>query len=321
MPLQIINQDITKLHCDAIVNPTDPYFSGSGGTDLAVHTAAGPELAAACAQLAPLEMGTVAVTEGFGLASRNIIHTFGPIWQGGEYCEPVLLRSCYLNAMLAACRLGAVSVAFPLISSGTFGFPKDQVLRIALDSITDFLFAIDQDMDVTITVHGSDTFALSREVALKEYMAGGIIEEEGAILLKPAEDQEPVAAVPHKTGDLADWIAAQDDSFTVLLLKLIDKRGMTDVQCYKKANVSRKVFSRMMNTPGYKPNKTTALAYAIALELSLEETEALLKTAGLALSGSDTFDRIVTYYIASGIYDIFEINAALFKYDQKTINC
>lgn len=148
MPLQIVHQDITKMTCDVIVDPTDRYFSGGGGTDLAIHTAAGPELREACDKLDPIDYGEAAVTDGFALPCSHIIHTFGPIWEGGEVCEGVLLRSCYINSLILAKKLGAESIAFPLISSGTFGFPKDQVLRIAITAISDFLSVLDEDMDI-----------------------------------------------------------------------------------------------------------------------------------------------------------------------------
>lgn len=335
MPLQIIHKDITTMVCDAIVNPTDNCFSGSGGTDYAIHTAAGLGLRFECDRLEPLSFGEVAVTGGYNLPCKYIIHSMGPVWTGGQRSESVLLRSCYMNALFKASELGAKSIAFPLISSGTFGFPRDKVLRIAIDAISDYISNTDKEIFVTVCVHDREAFVLSKEIALKEYidehtkprfkyemhaiqMAAPSISNEFEDEVCCCVDAAPMAAM---TEDLSAWIKKQDDTFAVMLLKLIDKKGMTDVQCYKKANVSKGTFWKINNDPKYKPGKTTVLAFAIALELSIEETEQLLKTVGLSLSHSNVFDLIVEFYITNGNYDIHEINAALFKYDQVCIGC
>ena len=343
MPLQIIHRDITTMDCDAIVNPTDNCFSGSGGTDYAIHTAAGLGLRYECDRLEPLSFGEVAATGGYKLPCRYIIHTMGPVWTGGQRCESVLLRSCYMNALFKASELGAKSIAFPLISSGTFGFPKDKVLRIAIDAISDYIKSSDKEIDVTVCVHDREAFVLSKEIALKEYIDENtnphFLYAEHTLRMQPecstvACDKAdifdgyksynlscaPVASAA-ATEDLSAWIKKQDDTFAVMLLKLIDKKGMTDVQCYKKANVSKGTFWKINNDPKYKPSKATVLAFAIALELSLDETELLLKTVGLSLSHSNVFDLIIEFYITNGNYDIYEINAALFKYDQVCLGC
>ena len=146
MPLQILHQDITTIECDIIVNPTDSCYSGGGGTDAAIHRAAGKELAEACRKLPPLPQGTVVPTPAFRLPAKTILHTFGPVWKNGKQNEAVILRSCYVNALIEAGRLGAESIAFPLISSGTFRFPKDKVLKIATDAISDFLLTSDREI-------------------------------------------------------------------------------------------------------------------------------------------------------------------------------
>ncbi len=342
MPLQIIHKDITQVECDAVVNPTDSLFSGSGGTDHAIHAAAGPELEAECRRLGRLGCGEVAVTGGYGLPCKYIIHTMGPIWSGGQRSEAVLLRSCYMNALFKASAMGLESIAFPLISSGTFGFPKDRVLRIAIDAISDYIFNSDKEINVSICILDRASFVLSKEIALQEYIgerAPRFLYAEHTLRMQPkasvsAFDDRKIretcadmcesdidacrAPLPE---DLSDWIKKQDDSFAVMLLKLIDKKGMTDVQCYKKANVSKGTFWKINNDPKYKPSKPTVLAFAIALELSLEETEQLLKTVGLSLSHSNLSDLIIEFYISNGNYDIFEINSALYRYDQVCLGC
>ena len=334
MPLQIINQDITKIHCDAVVNPTDSCFSGSGGTDRAIHEAAGPGLAEACSHLPPLGFSEVAETSGFNMPCRYIIHTMGPVWQGGDNNEASLLRACYVNALLKAKRLKLDSIAFPLISSGTFGFPKDKVLRIAIDAISDFIFASDSGPDVFICVIDRKAFELSKDIALKEYLnrSKKFVYEDHALKMESAGDMAPIslnicAAAPagafeeDREESLDYVIKHHDDTFAVLLLKLIDAKGMDEVECYKKANIHKNTFWKIKNDGKYRPSKPTVLAFAIALELTLDETNALLKSAGFAFSGNNYFDNIIEFYIRSGVYDIFEINAALYQYDQVCLGC
>ena len=405
MPIQILNQDITALSCDVIVNPTDERFSGSGGVDRAVHQAAGRRLRKACDRLPPLAAGEVCYTKGYKLNSRYIIHTVGPRWKGGEHNEAALLRSCYTKALALSERLGARSVAFPLISSGTFGFPKNRVLRIALDAITDHLQNVTNEPDVTLCVLNRDAYSLEEADRLRAFLSEpstifptepigfsaafapmgersrppqrAPFEEEpkeNPIAASTEFDTAPVpklpeedflfeydsietdeylsspaskAAVPKKRlkrekiesatqpsyampamhtaekprESLEEWLKKQDDSFAVTLLKLIDKKGMTDVECYKRSNVSRKTFSKINTQKNYKPSKQTVLAFAVGLQLTLEETETLLRSAGFSLSRSYTADKIVEYFIRSGNYDIFEINAALYQYDQVLLGC
>ena len=345
MPLQIIHQDITTVRCDAIVNPTDRYFSGSGGTDLAIHTVAGPELDKACLKLEPIDFSEIAVTPGFDLPCRYVFHTMGPVWQGGGDSEAALLRGCYINALMKAERLKVQSIAFPLISSGTFGFPKDKVLRIAIDAITDFLFTAQSEPEVFICILDRDAYVLKLDASLREYLD----RERGLPLcaplaMAPFEDDDiehccfssalPAEAPKAKKKpsilhgvsaerkeSLEDVIRHHDDTFAVLLFKLIDMKGMDDVECYKKANVSKNTFWKINNDPKYRPSKPTVIAFAIALELNIEETNRLLRSAGFALSGNNDFDLIIEYFITNGVYDIFEINAALFKYDQVCLGC
>ena len=139
MPFTIIRNDIVSVRADAIVNPTDSFFSGGGGTDQKIHGAAGYMLDLACASLPPLSVGQIAVTKGFDLPCSYILHTVGPIWEGGANGERELLTQCYQNALVKAKDLGCESIAFPLIASGTFGYPKDQVLQVALEAIGSFL--------------------------------------------------------------------------------------------------------------------------------------------------------------------------------------
>lgn len=336
MPFSIVHSDITQMRVDAIVNPTDSRFSGSGGVDLAVHQAAGPELAQDCRQLPGLHPSQVAVTKAYGLPCKFVIHTVGPVWKGGWANEQALLRDCYLNALsLAADKLGAESVAFPLISAGTFGFPKDRVLSVAAEAIRDFLSQPNQDMQVFLCVYDRNAYRVSRRGELERFLNSTWVKPLGKTMPMPESRSQRIAmsqavestaceAMPLGAPDpqsLEDWLKHQDDTFAVTLLKLIDKKHITEVQCYKRANVSKKTFWKINNDPKYKPSKPTVLAFAIALELSLSETEDLLRTVGFSLSHSSTFDMIIEFYIRKGIYDIYEINAALYQFDQVCLGC
>lgn len=335
MPYQIVRNDITQMQVDAIVNPTDPIFTGLGGTDGRVHTVAGPELRKACDALPLLEEGSVAVTNGFMLPCKYVIHTVGPIWHGGDQDERRKLKNCYRNALHAALERNCETIAFPLISSGTFGYPKDKVLRIALEAISSFL--MHHDMLVFIVVYDKKAYELSKK--LQKDVDAFIDEHYIAYHSKhynpytytyepsntaPAEDapasrQGPVSVQPDKAQNLDAMLSHMDETFSTMLLRLIDESGMTDVECYKKANIDKKLFSKIRSNRDYQPTKPTVIAFAVALRLSLEETKQLLGKAGLALNHSNKFDVIVEYFISARKYNAFEINEVLYQYDQKLL--
>lgn len=344
MPLQIIRQDITKMRVDAIVNTTNEEMVGYSGVDLAVHKSAGPLLDAECAKIAPLGLGTAKITKGYNLDAKYIIHTSGPVWQGGLVGESIILKSCYIESLKLAVANGCHSVAFPLISSGTYGYPKDQVLKFAIQVITEFLF--DHELMVYLCVFDRTSYEFSKKLfsEISEIIDDNYVDEceddfmdgifESAILAdeivqKEFTDAAPKMMAPCKAEtssvagkSLHEYMKAMDKSFAYKLFDLIDERGMTDVECYKKANVDKKTFSKIKCNPQtYKPSKQTAVAFAIALKLDLDETQDLLASAGLTLSRSFTFDKIIRYFIQKEVYDIFEINEALFEFDQVLLGC
>lgn len=325
MPYDIIRQDITKMKVDAIVNPTDYMFSGSGGTDKRIHFAAGPELRKACDALPSLKEGEVAVTEGFRLPCKYIIHTFGPIWQGGFFDECRQLASCYNNALQAAYDRSCESIAFPLISSGTFGFPKDRVLRIALDTITSFLMS--HDMTVYIVVFDKKAYAISQKLQkdVQDFLDVPV-PQPSEDSVQPAretlEDEKTgsgVAAVFSDKLTLEELLLHRREGFTGALLRLIGKSGMTNAECYRKANISKQLFSKICSDPHYHPTRPTVFALAVALELTLDETERLLNKAGLAFDLTDDTDKIVCYFIYQKNYNLSEINEVLDQHDQKCL--
>ena len=322
MPLQIIRQDITKVHCDAIVNAANSSLLG--GVDGAIHDAAGPELLQECRSLGGCKPGEAKLTKAYRLPAKFVIHTVGPVWRGGNSGEKALLESCYREAMRIAAEQDCKSVAFPLISSGIFGYPKEKALKVAVDTIAACLEHCEMQVYLVVLSRA----AVQPEKELEQYLAERCRPEPKEKVSKRYSEEWPAAvlsdclssSICKKCQPAEDSLAAAvrelDESFTQMLLRKIDELGITDVQCYKKANVDRKLFSKIRGDIYYRPSKPTVIAFAIALELSLEETKELLLKAGYALSHSNRFDLIIEFFITKGNYNIFEINEALFAYDQ-----
>lgn len=328
MPLQIIRQDITKMKVDAIVNTTNEKMIGYSGVDLAVHEGAGAELDRECAKIAPLGLGTAKITKGYNLDAKYIIHTSGPVWKGGLNGESIILKSCYLESLKLALSYNCKTVAFPLISSGVYGYPKDRVLKFAVSVITEFLF--EHEMTVYICVFDRTSYEFSKTLfsEIKEYIDDKYaIKAEEACLKSTILSNCDTDLVSNNYSDgksksFYKYMKDMDKTFARKLFDLIDDRGMSDVECYKKANVDKKTFSKIKCNPDtYRPSKQTAVAFAIALHLNFDETQGLLASAGLTLSRSFTFDKIIMYFIQNGIYDVFEINEALFEFDQVLLGC
>lgn len=326
MPLTIVRNDITKMTVDVIVNAANTALQMGGGVCGAIFKAAGADkLQAECDKLAPVKTGEAVITPGFALPAKYVIHTAGPVYRDGKHGEEIFLRACYRNSLEIAARNHCESVAFPLVSSGIYGYPKDKALRVATEAIQDFLLDFDKDIDVSLVVFDKASFALSKKLRGKvqsfidENYVGevelfrtlsNISHKQRDILAMEAA----LASIPAPPGGLPEGFRL-DEPFSATLLRLIDAKGKTDVEVYKRANIDRKLFSKIRN-PEYRPSKKTAVALAVALELSSKETVDLLERAGYALSPSVLFDVIVDYFIQSGKYDIFEINNVLFEYDQ-----
>lgn len=329
MPFTIVRQDITKIQVDAIVNSANTTLQMGGGVCGAIFKAAGTaKLQAACAKLAPIKNGEAVITPGFKLPAKYIIHTAGPIYSNGKNGEETHLRSCYLNSLKCATHNKCKSIAFPLISSGIYGYPKAEALSVATTAIKDFLN--DHDIDVFLAVFDKETFTVSEKLMgeVASYIDEHYVDEHWdkrrernllefeAKALNTPDPQNNYEKVSSRILGLENIVINLDEPFSVTLLRLIDTKGKTDVEIYKRANLDRKLFSKIRTSKGYMPSKRTAIALAVALELTLDETDDLLGRAGYALSRSQKFDVIVEYFIANGKYDIFAINEVLFKYDQ-----
>lgn len=316
MPLQIIRQDITKIECDAIVNPSNEMLFPTGGTDLAIHEAAGPELLRQCLVIGGCTTGEAVITPAFNLPCRYVIHTAGPVWEGGNSDEETLLAGCYNNCLKLAAENGCKSVAFPLISSGLYGFPKDLVLKKAIDTISNFLFG--NEMLVYLVVFDKTSYELSEKLfsGIQTYIDDNYVLENYSDCC--ARTVMYAMAAPCTKQSIDDYIRL-DESFAEKLLKLIDAKGLDDVSCYKRANVSKQTWHKLMTDKNYKPNKKTAVSFAISLRLTLDETQNLLASVGFVLSDSSLSDIIIKYCLENSIYDVFEIDSVLFKYDQETL--
>ena len=362
MPFQIIRDDISRVWADAIVNSANPKPMCGRGSDTAIYQAAGWEkLLAAREKIGEIKPGDAAVTPAYGLHARVILHTVGPVWHGGTEHELEVLASCYRTCLSMAEDLKCESIAFPLISTGVYGFPKDRALAVALAEIRKFLET--SEMDVTLVVFDRRAYELSAELVSgvrayidEKYVAdayekhGG---KPGSSLMEDLLQQQKAGAVPPPQAYHANYAppmagapaeparkegkatvfsflkkkkaqASKDqglvlevgETFAERLFALIDERGLTDAEVYKKANLDRKLFSKIRCNENYKPGKRTAVALAVALQLNLDETVDLLGRAEMALSPSNKFDLIVEYCIEHGIYDVIEINSLLFEYDQ-----
>jgi O-acetyl-ADP-ribose deacetylase (regulator of RNase III) len=331
MPFTIVRQDITKMNVDAIVNAANAALQMGGGVCGAIFKAAGArKLQAACDRLAPIRTGEAVITPGFNLPAKHVIHAAGPVYRDGKHGEEGLLLAAYANSLKRAVENKCESIAFPLISSGVYGYPKAAALQVATYAIQDFLK--DHEIDVSLAVFDKAAFMVSEELlgAVKSYIDEYYVEEHtirglshfDATTIRFGAAYEKTATMPlfapnkAKPSGIDDLVGSLDEPFGATLLRLIDAKGRTDVEVYKRANIDRKLFSKIRTGKGYMPSKRTAVALAVALELSLDETDDLLERAGYTFSHSQKFDVIVEYFIISGKYNIFEINEVLFKYDQ-----
>ena len=340
MPFEIVRNDITRMRVDAIVNSANPRPMVGLGTDSSIHAAADPELLAARQKIGSIAPGHAAVTPAFHLDARYVIHTVGPVWRGGLFGEAKQLRNCYDNSLKLALEHGCRSIAFPLIATNNYGFPRDKALQIAIAAFSEFL--LEQEMQIYLVVFDRSAFRLSEKLfqGVASYIDQHYVDTWARSVYGPEgntrrqrirrrmdrdlytagsvqEDFLPCApmAAP-KALSLEDMLKQKDAGFTETLLNLIDKSGKKDSEVYKKANISKQHFSKIRNNPNYKPTKPTAIALALALELDLEATKDLIGRSGYALTNSSKFDLIIRYFIEQGKYNVVEINMALYEFDQ-----
>ena len=330
MPFEILRNDITKMKADAIVNTANPRPVIGSGVDSMLHQAAGPELLKARQAIGPIAVGEAAVTNAFALQARFVIHTVGPVWQGGGCGEEALLRRCYDNALRLAAERKCRSIAFPLISSGNYGFPKDKALQVAIAAFSAFL--MENEMQIYLVVFDRSAYRLSEQlfqgvasyidqhyVDSCELATYGAAPRRGRRRLDRCMEVCESMAMPRPSMSLEGFLKAKDSGFTQRLRELILEKGLKNSVVYKRANISKQLFSKIINDPDARPTKPTAIALALVLELDLEGTRDLIGRAGYALTNSSTFDLIIRYFIERKQYNVVEINIALYEFDQSLL--
>ena len=330
MPLNIVRQDIAKMHTDAIVAAEGHNLASHGLVGCAIAEAAGEEYQKACEALGHCDTGDAKITRGYKLPAKYVIHTTGPEYQGGNMGEKILLKSCYEKSLELAKENDCASIAFPIISTGGYGFPKVEGLKIATDTITKFLES--NEMDVYLVVYDKEMTLLSRELYenLEEYIDDNYAGEFETFLScrqpgpeyafprnnEPEETFKIGMAALKKSSSLESALKVRDESFQQMLFRLIVEKDMKNSEVYTRANISKSHFSKIKLNPDYKPKKETVFALAVALELNIEETRELMMKAGYAISHSFVLDTIVEYFIINERYNINDINFALFDHDQ-----
>ncbi len=368
MPLLMVRNDIVNMKTDAIVNPANEDLLEGSGTSFAIYQAAGEALLEeACAKIGHCNLGEAVITDAFQLQADYIIHAVVPAWDDGYSEEESILASAYNKSLQLAKEKGCESIAFPLLSSGNLGFPKDVALKVALSSISEFL--MEHEMQVYLVLYDSESVAVSEKVmgSIDAYIDDNYIEENDEMLdgdemfslwvreelemrranraesdektmtfgdtaqlapiMESASAPQPTCMAPSmaaprekQTRSLDSLMKNLDETFACMLFRLIDERGLKDSDVYKKANVDRRHFSKIRNNVRYTPSKKTVIAFAIALELTMDETVDLMAKAGYAFSRASKFDVIISYFLENQSYDVFEINAVLFHYDQPTLD-
>jgi len=330
MPFIIIRNDITKVEADAVVNTANPHARIGAGTDAAIYQAAGEQaLLAERKKIGDIAPGKAAATAAFGLPAKYVIHTVGPVWIDGKHAEAEVLRSCYAESLGLAKALRCESIAFPLISTGTYGFPKDLAIKIATSVIFDFL--MENEMTVCLVVFDRRAYDLSgklfhdvRAYIDENYVAGRSEaeypgfpdDEQGAERRemrrrRQLRAEEPFATASAFQAPLEAVLSDTDITFQECLLKLIVERDLKNSEVYHGANISKQHFSKIISNREYHPTKNTACALALAFHLNLNEANALLEKAGLVLSKSSRFDLAVEYFIIHKMYNIVSDNIIL----------
>ena len=354
MSFTIIRNTITAVKAEVIVNSGNPEPVAGGGAEGHIYKAAGYDrLLNARKKIGFIEEGEIGVTPAFALSAKFIFHTVSPVWIDGLHDEPERLRNCYRNALNKAVELRCRSIAFPLLASGSFHFPKELALLLAREEITAFLK--EHDLTVILVVYDPESFRIAKELQddVQSYIdAHTPVQynlpsmafekrrkpdwyEDAEFSMEESEDVRPSHYAKRKEQaryDKADHIVGSPsvssledimdhtaESFSTMLLRMIDERGYKDSEVYKKANIDRKLFSKIRSNEHYHPKKNTVLSLALALELSLDETKDLLERAGYALSPSSRSDLILQYCIEHDLYDIYQVNEILFRFDQPVL--
>lgn len=314
------------MQVDAIVNTANPKPVFGSGTDYAIYQAAGAQrLLAERKKIGEIARGDAVSTPAFDLPAKYIIHTVGPSWRGGDRGEFEVLRSCYRKSLKLALKLSCDSVAFPLISSGTYGFPKSEALEIAMNEIQKF--TMHNEMDVYLVVFDGKAFELSQNTfgKIEAFIDANYVEE--ATMYEGHRRRENLSRmdyVPAKVPSLSieqigKLLAPKEASFQEKLFEYIDASTLTGPEIYKNMMISRQMYSSIQQNKDYQPQKSTAILFCLTLHLDLEQTKDLLGRAGYTLSKSSMSDVIVTACIENKVYDLYKIDAVMVEKNIPTL--
>ncbi|MCI2061894.1 MAG: macro domain-containing protein [Eubacteriaceae bacterium] len=330
MPFLMIRNDIVRVEADAVVNPASTMLTEGRGTSRGIYLAAGEkELADACRAIGHCDIGQAVMTDGFALPAKKIIHAAAPVWDGGGPAAEKMLYDTYTAALKLAQDSGLGSIAFPLLSTGSNGFPHKIAFKTAVSAITGFL--LDSDLLVYLVLYDKTSLEVSKSLTAMidehiddDYVSGKDESYRGKALFGVRNMVSDSICVNEANAEadydnLRKLMGREAETFSEMLFRLIDEKGLTDPEVYHRANLDRRLFSKIRNSAGYQPGKRTVAALAVALELSLDEAVDLLGKAGYAFTDASKFDRIVSFYIKEGEYDIFTINEALFYFDQRLL--
>ncbi len=341
MPLEIIIGNIVDQNTDIIVSSNNNKMIASGGNSLAVFNRIGKQRIKKELDNYPFIKTTeIAVTSGFDL-SKYIIHAVGPVYDENSKNNETLLEDTYKNVLNKAVELKVESISFPLISAGANNFPYQLALDIAIKTIGKFVD--NYELDVKLVLLPEEKSRKIKYPVLHRLIKKSILDnrvqgqrgERLAVMTKKvveidAADSFNVAEAAAYADSyypsmapagysLDDILENMDISFSKTVLNLIDEKGYKDSDVYKRANLDRRLFSKLRSSDDYQPSKSTAIALAFALRLSVPQTDDLLLKAGYSLSKSNTADIIVQYCLNNEIYNIHDVNALLFRYDQKQL--
>ena len=361
MAFKIVRNDITKMKVDAIINTANEAPVYGDGVDTAVYEAAGvDELLAERRKIGFMNEGEVAITPGFNLPAKYIIHAVSPFYEDGESGEEELLRSCYKKSLKLAYENRCESIAFPLIATGSFGYPKEEGMRIAVDEINAFLLR--HDMLIYLVVFDTEATRLGlnlypdleayidhnyvcerREVEYGDGYFGSVRKDAPGYDAYRIECERVEKAVKHPKEDIAEYcvksasmpdmcemsddayedflegnesalkerMAHMSDTFQQYLMYLIGLRGLSNSEVYKRAIITKQLFSKIKLNEEYHPDKSTAMRLCVGAKLNLDETKDLLARAGYALSPCDKRDIIFSFFIEHEVFDMIEIDIAL----------
>ncbi len=355
VPVQLIRGDLTTLAVDAVVNATNPRLTPNGGLCGELAAVAGPKFVEACAKAERINVGEAVVTPGFNLPCRWVIHTTGPRWIDGEQGEDEDLARCYRNCLRLALEKNCRTIAFPLISMGLYRFPMERAMYVAWNAIHAALEEFDPSFEVQVSLVVYEPVSACFDDDLFRRVEEAIDEESIEIYAEDENDTaldsdtpfirstkrhheidgEPIrpgalqredsfiescADVPPpqgltRVGSLDDLLAHRGKPFAKLLMERVNARGEKPSDVYKRANICKQHYSKIISKSTYHPSKQTVVAFAAALELTYDELTSWLRTAGYALSDADRFDLVITHCFLNKLTDVLKINALLYKYD------